>query len=120
MGAANFLKNCLREVGGLFSARASRWRSLRKSFLKKNPECAVCGNTKDLVVHHVVPVHVRPELELDESNLLSLCEGKGFNCHFFFGHLKDWTRHNPDVASDAKIWREKFKIGREKNGDRAV
>lgn len=89
--------------------RSSKWRKVRNNFLKKHPNCEVCGSGNNVVPHHIVPVSFDPSKELDENNLIALCENKTFNCHFFFGHLKDWTKSNPDVVEDAKIWNKKIK-----------
>lgn len=84
------------------------WRRVRDEHLRNHPECAVCGRKTNLVPHHVVPVHVDPSLELDPGNLITLCEGPAFNCHLFFGHLRNWTRFNPDVRADAAEWRRRL------------
>lgn len=51
-------------------------------------------------------------MELDPENLITLCEGPAFNCHLFFGHLRNWSSHNPDVREDAAMWREKIMISK--------
>jgi hypothetical protein len=88
--------------------RSSKWRKLREEFLKDHPHCAVCGSKENLVPHHIVPFHTDPGLELDVNNLITLCENKTFNCHFFFGHLKNWTRSNPNILNDALYWRPRL------------
>ena len=60
-----------REFG---SKRSSKWPKVRKDYLKLNPECAACGGKTSLNVHHILPYHIRPDLELEPSNLLTLCE----------------------------------------------
>ena len=62
--------------------RSPNWIPLRKAFLSKHPLCARCYVTNGItkaaeVVDHVIPVRVKPELELDEGNLQSLC----LKCH---------------------------------------
>jgi 5-methylcytosine-specific restriction enzyme A len=89
--------------------RSSKWPALRKSFIKKNPKCAVCGGRKNVEVHHKKPFHSHPELELDETNLISLCEGSGMNCHLTFGHLGSYQSFNPTIDKDAKSWAKKLK-----------
>jgi hypothetical protein len=91
--------------------RSSHWSTTRKHHLEKNAECALCGNTKKLNVHHIKPFHLHPELELEESNLITLCEDRsnGVYCHLFFGHLGSYKDINPDVLADVALWREKLK-----------
>lgn len=61
-----FLCNSKRVTG-----RGSRWKSIRESVLKKFGVCAVCGTTKNLQVHHIVPF--RLTFDNSESNLIPLC-----------------------------------------------
>jgi hypothetical protein len=51
-------------------------------------------------VHHVKPFHLHPELELEESNLISLCMGDN-ECHLFIGHGDSFKCYNPNVREDA-------------------
>lgn len=90
--------------------RSGKWPKVRDEHIKSNRECVCCGGTKTVRVHHVVPFHVDPSLELDPSNLVTLCEAKkyGINCHFLVGHLGNWQKINPAVAIDAAFWRMKL------------
>ena len=92
-------------------ARSSRWNGVRNNFLKSYPCCEVCAGTNVLRVHHIKPYHLFPELELEETNLITLCESKnlGINCHLFIGHLGNYRNINPDCVRDAKYWCEKLK-----------
>ncbi len=83
--------------------RSSKWRSVRKAFLKKHPRCAVCGGNVKVEVHHIIPFFLRPDLELDRGNLITLCEGKKtINCHCAIGHGCNYKDFNPDVVKDAE------------------
>ena len=73
--------------------RSSKWGSVRKKFLKVNNYCAVCNTRKKLEVHHRIPFHVNPELELDTTNLITLCRKH----HFSIGHLEYWRSWNIDI-----------------------
>lgn len=90
--------------------RSNDWPKVREDFLKQHPECAVCGSKTDIEVHHIKPFHLAPELELEPSNLIALCESKkhGVNCHLFFGHLGNYQAENLEVLEDVKKWNEKF------------
>jgi hypothetical protein len=96
------------DIKALSAPRSPKWRRLRNEHLKQHPECAVCGRTKNIVPHHIVPVHKDLTKELDPCNLITLCEGETFNCHLFFGHLGNWTKNNPTVVEDAIAWRNKL------------
>ena len=79
-------------------ARSSKWEAVRSHHLEIEPTCAACGTNKNLVAHHILPVHLWPELELDDSNLITLCESD----HLTFGHGGDWRAFVPSVREDAK------------------
>lgn len=81
--------------------RSPRWPAVRSHFLLKHPSCAGCGGTEDLEVHHKMPVHEYPQLELVEDNLVVLCEKSGHCCHYHLGHLLSWVAWNVDVEDDA-------------------
>ena len=82
-------------------ARSPEWPKFRREFLKKNPTCAACGTKNKLEVHHILPFHVYPNLELSENNCITLCNTGG-GCHITFGHLQDWDSWNIHVQEDAK------------------
>lgn len=88
--------------------RSSHWPAVRNAFLNDHPTCAVCGTTKDLEVHHVRPVHLYPERELDPNNLITLCEHPARNHHLLFGHLLSFSAFNPHVRDDAALWQQKI------------
>ena len=78
--------------------RSPQWPKVRAKHLEIEPQCACCGRTNELQVHHVVPFNVDPALELDPDNLITLCAVGGENCHFRLGHGgKNWSEGWPDV-----------------------
>ena len=90
---------------GLFDkmyGRSPKWRKVRAEHIKNNPECAACGRKDGLEVHHIIPYHISPDLELEPANLITLC---GKYCHFVFGHLMDWKSWNENVAIDCLVYR---------------
>lgn len=87
------------------AARSPKWGKVRDEFLRAHRECVACGGVSSLEVHHVVPFHLRRDLELVESNLVALCR----DCHFYFGHLKDWSSWNDRVKTDAAAYRQKVR-----------
>lgn len=85
-------------------ARDSRWATVRKYHLKIHDKCQACDKKKDLEVHHVVPVFKDKSLELEPTNLITLCD----NCHLLFGHLGSWHSYNEFVREDALVMRSKI------------
>jgi 5-methylcytosine-specific restriction protein A len=99
--------------------RSPHWRAVEKAWLAKHGHCAACGNNEQLQVHHVLPFHSHPELELADGtgryclardpknprlfreNLVTLCMNRGFECHLAIGHGGDFRRDNPRVLDDA-------------------
>jgi len=101
----------------LGATRDSGWDELRDLYIKANPECACCGSKKKLQVHHVQPVSDFPELEMEWSNLITLCTGgrfKSLNCHLIIGHRGDWQLWNPLVREDAARMKDRLTTNRDR------
>ena len=92
------------------SRRSPEWAHVRAAHLRAFPKCALCGRRESVEVHHKKPFHLFPELELDASNLITLCDrrGSGLNCHRIFGHLGSWRSWNENVDEDVAQWRAKM------------
>lgn len=86
--------------------RSSKWAGVRKAVLAANPVCECCGSDRLLQVHHRVPFHLRPELELEPKNLIVLCMDKP-ECHLLIGHGDNFKRYNPYVTADCMNVRAK-------------
>lgn len=86
--------------------RSNKWPYVRKQFLSTlgNDICAICQTSKDLAVHHIVPVHLDFKRELDLTGLITLCEVH----HLWIGHLGSWYSYNKDIRADAKVLSEKI------------
>ena len=82
------------------AARSGKWPTVRAAWLKDHNSCAACGGDTHLTVHHKQPFSREPSMELDATNLITLCEHPAHNCHFVFGHLCDWTSFNSEVERD--------------------
>ncbi len=85
----------------LLTGRSPAWRGMRDRHLVQHPSCAARGGRVALEVHHKLPVHLYPEMELTECNLVTLCMAPGHWCHFAVGHAFDWKAFNSHVAEDA-------------------
>lgn len=95
-------------LGTVSPVRSPRWRSVRARWLVTSTTCAACGAAVGLEVHHIKPFHQFPELELDRTNLITLCEAPGVKgCHLNLGHKLPgmvrgcWKVNNPFVAAAA-------------------
>lgn len=105
-----FLKLFNRDYRIFGALRSNRWPEARNFYIKKHPFCVICGKTdlKVLVVHHKKPFHLHPELELDPTNFVTLCESAGMNCHITFGHLGNFKSFNDKIDGDIIIWNQKI------------
>jgi HNH endonuclease len=79
--------------------RSPQWERVRNMWLAAHPRCAACNSTEYLQVHHVIPYHVHPELELKFENLMTLCMGP-LECHLRLGHGGAFSRANAKLAMD--------------------
>ena len=82
------------------SPRSPKWQALRNAYIKAHPSCIVCGRKAE-EVHHLRSFATAPELELDLSNLRSVCH----DCHFAIGHLFNFQHENPSLDLHARILR---------------
>lgn len=75
---------------------SAAWRALRAQHIAASPLCLDCldaGRTEPaVIVDHVVERRDRPDLELDPSNLRSLC----FRCHSAKTAREQWRRRRGD------------------------
>ena len=109
--------------GKPYKTRSSLWRNVRKNHLLKEPTCQWCHGTKNLEVHHIMPYHEFPELELLEENLITLCDislwnrmlnaiglgaPAGDQDHLNKGHLGSYKKYNPEIRNQCiNKWRVK-------------
>lgn len=76
--------------------RSPEWPALERRWLDLHPRCAACGCVTHLQVHHIRPVHLFPELELDPTNLVTLCMNEQ-ECHLRIGHGGNFRYWVPGV-----------------------
>jgi 5-methylcytosine-specific restriction protein A len=86
------------------AVRSRKWRGLRDVFVR-GQVCAACGGTTLLDVHHIIPYHLAPELELDDMNFIVLCMARDRHCHLIFGHGGEFMAYNPHVLMDSEAAR---------------
>jgi hypothetical protein len=68
-----------------------RWRSnwqttKRKELFSLHGGCQECGSTRDLAIHHVIPVCERPDLVFEDTNIQLLCRP----CHIERHRHQSW------------------------------
>jgi 5-methylcytosine-specific restriction enzyme A len=105
----NLVKHYFRDVG-LDTKRSSKWPTVEKHFKEIHPTCEACGSKNRLNVHHCKPFHLDPALELDPSNLITLCMDTK-ECHLHIGHGGSFKQYCPEVrkyAAEALAHPEKF------------
>ena len=104
------IKDVIEGKASIGHKRSSQWPTVRKHHIEKNPKCALCEGESKLEVHHIKPFHEHPELELEPTNLITLCESYSYGicCHRTVGHLGDYKKINPDVVKDVEIWNKKL------------
>jgi hypothetical protein len=83
-------------IGGV--PRSPQWPKKEKEFKSAHPECSCCLSKNNLQVHHKKPYHTNPELELVDSNLMTVCR----YCHFVICHENNWSNVVVDVEHQAK------------------
>jgi len=94
-----------RRDAGLMAAgvpRHPQWRKESGLWLR-GKVCAASGSTRNVRAHHLIPFHVRPDLEMDCDNWLALSDDGwgGINYHILIGHGGDFTDYNPHAVGDA-------------------
>lgn len=89
--------------------RSSKWPAVRAAHLKARPTCEACGQREGMEVHHIIPFHLRPDLELDPTNLITLCADP---CHIVHGHFMNWSRFNRTVWADVRTYRAKLEAAK--------
>jgi len=78
------------------------WRRARSLYISGHQECAMCGEKKKLEVHHVLSYARHPDLRYDQGNLVTLCR----ECHFRFGHGRNWKTNNEGIRELCRLSRE--------------
>ena len=91
----------------LFGGRSSQWSRMRKENIKDY--CEMCeqkgGLLRPLELHHILPFHNHPELELDVTNFITACR----HCHLRYCHLGSFQSFCADIREQAALWRTKRK-----------
>lgn len=91
--------------------RSPHWHTVEKEHRMIEPTCAICGGSDRIQVHHTSPPFEycfaigRLDLELDERNLFSICEGDVNDHHILVGHLDDFKSWNPDFHTNHHRWK---------------
>lgn len=97
------LDEAVPEPGVYGAARSGKWAAVRAAYFAEHPHCEFkgCDSKGPFQVHHVKDFSHHPELELDPTNLITLCAGES-NHHLYVGHQGDFQDINPHVREDCK------------------
>lgn len=85
--------------------KTTRWKDKRKAILKRDgyycQQCKRYGKTVEATnVHHIMPLAERPDLKLNNNNLISLCD----SCHELMH-----DRHHDRLSKLGKEWGKRLK-----------
>ena len=57
---------------------STKWKHKRAEIIRRDhKKCKICGSENELQVHHIYSLDTNPELRLENSNLITLCD----HCH---------------------------------------
>jgi len=102
-----FVRHVMRNPS-MITKHARRLYATRKAmreFHATYRECAWCGRSKHLEVHHIIPVSVAPHRAADKTNMIMLCRKPA--CHQIIGHDGDFrSRYVPDVEEICNQYRQ--------------
>ena len=98
-------------LGFVSPVRSPHWPAARRLHLKTQPNCVACGTADKVQVHHIQPYHLHPSLELDQANMVTLCENPEANeCHLKIGHRGNFKNENKDVLADIQQFKQTGKL----------
>jgi len=90
--------------------RSPHWPTVQHHHIQQFPTCAACGGNVNLNVHHKQPFHLYPELELEPTNLITLCMDGDKDCHIKLGHGSNFKAYNPNVVEDVAVVKADFSL----------
>lgn len=85
--------------------RGPGWRAARCQAIKLNPFCALCGTSKNLHVHHIVPY--RTSRNGDQENLIPLCRRDHKRVEHFFLQLEQLEK---GMTPDVLLWHRRYSL----------
>ena len=61
---------------------SQQWKNKRAEILlRDHNQCKICGGNNNLLVHHIYALDIAPELKLENTNLITLCDQCHHNTH---------------------------------------
>lgn len=82
------------------TGRGSRWKKTRDEAVKAFPFCGVCGTTKNIQVHHIVPFRLTQDNS--HENLIPLCTKHHKWIEMMFVETE---AHDVDIDTQGVIWK---------------
>lgn len=104
-----FLQACLPRRLRIELEYRHRRRAVDRIWLHEHPACAACGRTADVIVHRIVPSALKPNLDLEPRNFITLCRQP---CELVFGCLLNHHCYNKDVVTLAEQYRRAVRTRR--------
>lgn len=91
-------------LGDRFKTVGGRWRSVwqREQLaieLSMDPICRACLENPLTEIHHIIPVHERPDLAYDTDNIKAICG----DCHTKYHRKQGWQTGVPLYAGTARV-----------------
>lgn len=82
------------------TGRGSQWKKIRDAVAKAFPFCGVCGTTKNIQVHHIVPFRLTHDNS--PENLIPLCTKHHKWVEMMFVETE---AHGADIETQGMIWK---------------
>jgi len=84
---------------GRTTGRGSQWKKTRNKVVSKFPFCAVCGTTKNIQVHHIIPFRITFDNSI--KNLIPLCTKHHKIVENFFIETENLS---VDLETQSLVW----------------
>ena len=81
------------------TGRGSQWKKIRDAAVKAFPFCGVCGTTKNIQVHHIVPFRLTHDNS--QENLIPLCAKHHKWVEMLFVETE---AHGADIETQGMFW----------------
>lgn len=89
----------------LHPLEASAARKALREYRKEHPTCEITGTSKEVQIHHIIPIWADPSKAADKTNLIAL--SASCHIHHLFGHAGNFrTKYVANIKEIAYTIRE--------------